>query len=106
MTYFDSGYETDRCYASGRNVLTRLEMEPRELTVYCCDGGKLELLGDILSYSKNWPLFVNYKDDWYQFEANELMPEEAIGNYHGHSVYNLVDTDVVPEKYLQERYYL
>lgn len=91
-------------FQTGR--LSRLEMEPSELYVYSSSKDKLELLGDILSYSKDWPLYVNYKDNWYQFEVNELMPDEAIGNYHGHSVYNQVNAEMVPEKYLNVRYYL
>lgn len=106
MTYFNDNFGSNRSYGGFKQSLPRIEMEPRELYLYSCDGKTLELLGDILSYSKDWPLFVNYKDSWYQFEANELMPQEAIGNYHGHSVYNRVATDNVPEKYLQARYYL
>ncbi len=87
---------------------TNLEMDRTDYSFYYADpeAGEIHLLGGILSYSMEWPAYLNYKNEWFKFETNELMPEQAIGNNHGHAKYVKVLDDEVPEKYLKSKYYI
>ncbi len=85
-----------------------IEMTTKDYSFYYADqeAGELHLLGDMLSYSMEWPAYLNYKNEWFKFETNEFMPTQAIGHHHGHAKYLKVHDDDVPDEYLSAKYFI
>lgn len=54
-------------------------------------GNNLILLGDMLSYAKDWPATVSYKGNTFIFKTQEVMPQAACGHFHGCARYELYD---------------
>jgi hypothetical protein len=50
-------------------------------------GDTLYAYADMLAYSRLWPDTIEHNCETYKYVCNELMTDEAVGNYSGHSKY-------------------
>lgn len=79
-------------YEPVRNTHFSYRTQPRimtidDYTIVNCTDEYLVALGDMLSYDKEWPSEIVYKERTYRFSGLEPMPAYATGNYHGCAKY-------------------
>lgn len=56
----------------------------------------LWLFSKFSAVTKEWPTTLEYKTRLYRFVSQEVMPNEAAGNYSGYAKYELQETAIAP----------
>lgn len=81
-------------YSTPVRASNPIYMRRKEVIVHHVDGDHLYAYADMLAYSKHWPETIEHDCQTYQYVCNEIMTDEAVGNYSGHSKY--IRSSVVP----------
>ncbi len=70
-----------------------MKMRSCDYRIYAVDGGNLFVVGNMLSYSMDWPETLKDPNTGreFKFTANEVMEPWMVGNHHGHARYVAVE---------------
>lgn len=78
-------------YSTTTRALPPHYMRRNEVIVHNVDGRNLYAYADMLGFAKHWPETIEHGCKTYKYVCNEVMTPEAVGNYSGHSKYELLE---------------